>query len=275
MKSFAQRRTFSVCITVLTVLFVLAVYAIGRGTLRPNGFVSGWILSGLVVFLALYNARKALPFLPLGSSASWLQFHIYCGFLSFLMFAIHVRFSVPNGFFECCLALIYLSVFLSGIIGLYMSRTYPRRLTNLGNEVIFEQIPVTRRQLLDQIESLLLEGSSEAGTSALPEFYRDRIRPFVVGQHDVFSHLVRGCSWRYRGLVRSIEDQNRYLNDDEQQVLAQVKTLVNRKHQVDTQYALQGALKVWLFFHIPATYALLIFAAFHSVLVHAWAGGPS
>jgi hypothetical protein len=191
------------------------------------------------------------------------------------MFAIHVRFAVPNGVFECSLALIYLSVFLSGIIGLYMSRTYPRRLTDLGNEVIFEHIPVVRRQLQDQIESLLLKCNSEAATSALAEFYKDRIRPFIVGQHDVVSHLIRGSSWRYRSLVRAIADQNRYLNDDERQVLTEVESLVSRKHQVDTQYALQGALKMWLFFHIPATYALLIFAVFHSVLVHAWSGGVS
>jgi hypothetical protein len=275
MKSFTQRRTFSICVTVLTAIIVLAVYTIGSGTLRQHGFLSGWILLALIVFLALYNVRKALPFLPLGSSASWLQFHIYCGFLTFLMFAIHVRFAVPNGVFECSLALIYLSVFLSGIIGLYMSRTYPRRLTDLGNEVIFEHIPVVRRQLQDQIESLLLKCNSEAATSALAEFYKDRIRPFIVGQHDVVSHLIRGSSWRYRSLVRAIADQNRYLNDDERQVLTEVESLVSRKHQVDTQYALQGALKMWLFFHIPATYALLIFAVFHSVLVHAWSGGVS
>jgi hypothetical protein len=171
--------------------------------------------------------------------------------------------------------LIYLSVFLSGIIGLYMSRTYPRRLTDLGNEVIFEHIPVVRRQLQDQIESLLLKCNSEAATSALAEFYKDRIRPFIVGQHDVVSHLILGSSWRYRSLVRAIADQNRYLNDNERQVLTEVESLVSRKHQVDTQYALQGALKMWLFFHIPATYALLIFAVFHSVLVHAWSGGVS
>jgi hypothetical protein len=275
MKSFTQRRTFSICVTVLTAIIVLAVYTIGSGTLRQHGFLSGWILLALIVFLALYNVRKALPFLPLGSSASWLQFHIYCGFLTFLMFAIHVRFAVPNGVFECSLALIYLSVFLSGIIGLYMSRTYPRRLTDLGNEVIFEHIPVVRRQLQDQIESLLLKCNSEAATSALAEFYKDRIRPFIVGQHDVVSHLILGSSWRYRSLVRAIADQNRYLNDNERQVLTEVESLVSRKHQVDTQYALQGALKMWLFFHIPATYALLIFAVFHSVLVHAWSGGVS
>lgn len=275
MKSLAQRRTRNIGITVIIAVIAVACYALSKGTLSPRGFLSGWILFGLILFLALYNVRKALPFLPLGSSAGWLQFHIYCGFLSFLMFAIHVRFSIPNGIFEVCLALIYLTVFISGVIGLYMTRTFPKRLTDLGNEVIFEHIPVARWQLQDQIDALVLECNSESSASAIPEFYRDQIRPFVVGQHDVMSHLIRGCSWRYRSLLRSIADQNRYLNDEERTVLAQVEALVNRIHQIDTQYALQGALKVWLFVHIPGTYALLVFAVFHSVLVHAWFGGLS
>ena len=56
-------------------------------------------------------------------------------------------------------------------------------------------------------------------------------------------------------------------------ILTDVERLIQRKHQLDTQYALQGALKLWLLFHIPATYGLLIFAAFHVVLVYAWSGG--
>lgn len=273
MRSFALRRTTSICITALIAVTALVVHVILQGTLRSTGYVSGWVLLGLILFLAAYSVRKSLSFLPLGTSAGWLQLHIYCGLLTFLIFAIHVRFSIPNGVFECTLAVVYLAVFFSGIVGLYMTRTYPRRLTNLGHEVVFEHIPIVRRQLSEKIETIVLECNSEAGTSAIPEFYRQSIRPFVVGQHDACSHLVRGQSRRWRPLMRAIDDQNRYLNEKERVVLAELKGLVTRKHQLDTQYALQGALKVWLFFHIPATYALLIIAFFHSAVVHAWSGG--
>lgn len=252
---------------------MLIVYAIGQGTLRPSGFVSGWLLLGLIVFLALYNVRKALPFLPLGSSAGWLQFHIYCGFLSFVMFAVHLHFKIPSGVFECGLAAIYLSVFISGAIGLYITRTYPRRLTDLGNEIIFEQIPIARRQIYDQVESLMFDSSANSGSTALAEFYREHIQSFVASYHDLTAHLLRGSTERHRTLLDAIADQRRYLNDEERRVLDQVESLVNRKCQLDAQYALQGALKGWLFFHIPATYALLIFAVLHVVLVHAWNGG--
>lgn len=275
MKPSVQRRTINICLTTVLTIIAVVVYVVSQGTLQATGFVSGWILFGMIVFLAAFNVRKAVPFLPLGSSAAWLQFHIYVAFLSFVIFAIHVHFSVPNGIFECALALIYLSVFLSGVVGLYISRTYPRRLTDLGNEVIFEHIPVVRRQLRDKIETIVLECNSDGGTSAIPVFYKSHIRPFMTGQYDVVSHLIRSSSPRHRNLSRAIADQNRYLSDEERGALQAVESLVNRKHQIDTQYALQGALKLWLFFHIPATWALIIFAIFHSILVHAWSGGVS
>lgn len=273
MKSLAKRRITNIALSVIVAVVVLIVYVIGQGTLRPSGFLSGWLLFGLVVFLAMYNVRKMLPFLPLGSSAGWLQFHIYCGFVSFLMFVIHLRFRLPSGLFECGLAAIYLSVFSSGVIGLYITRTYPRRLTGLGNEIVYEQIPIARRQVHDQIESLMFESATESGSAALPEFYRQHIQSFVAEHHDWTAHLLRGSTERHRTLLDAIADQRRYLNDAERNVLAQVESLVNRKHQIDAQYALQGALKIWLFFHVPATYALLIFAVLHVVLVHAWNGG--
>lgn len=275
MKPLTSRRLINICLTVVSATLLLVLYIIGTGNLRPAGFYSGWFLFAVIVFLALYNVRKSLSFLPLGSSASWLQFHIYCGFLSYGLFAVHVQFSIPNGIFECCLALIYMSVFLSGVIGLYITRVYPGRLTSLGNEVIFEHIPVARRQLRDQIASLMLPSirSAELESTALAELYRDRVQPFLNSDQNVIVHLMRNAERRHQAFMNTLADQDRYLNAKERDRLAEVKNLLNRKHQVETQYSLQAALKGWLFFHIPATYALLIFGFFHGVLVHAWRGG--
>ncbi len=40
-------------------------------------FISGYFLLAVMFVLAGYNVWKKLPFLPLGSSEGWLQFHIY------------------------------------------------------------------------------------------------------------------------------------------------------------------------------------------------------
>lgn len=273
MTPFVVRRTLGIGLTIMASTILVILDHLAQGNVGYTAHRSGWTLLGLIVFLALYNVRKAVSFLPLGSSTAWLQLHIYVGLLTCTLFAVHVEFSAPNGVFEWMLALVYLSVLLSGLIGLYMTRSFPARLTMLGNEVIFEQIPIVRRDLQDRIEELVLIGNPDTDQTAIAEFYRHHVRPFLLTHHDVATQLTRGTGARWHQLSRAIEDQNRYLDQEERRVMDEVREYAHRKFQLDTQYALQGALKVWLFFHIPATWALLISAFFHSILVHAWSGG--
>lgn len=272
MMSFVARRTLGIGLVIVVCAILVTVENLAQAHIGYTAHRSGWMLLGLIVFLALYNVRKAVPFLPLGSSRLWLQLHIYIGLLTGVVFAVHIGFSVPNGVFECLLTLVYLSVILSGLTGLYMTRSFPARLTMLGNEVIFEQIPVVRRELQERIESLVLVDGPNTEPSAIAEFYRSHVHPFLLTHCDLTTQLTRGTGARWHHLSRAIEDQNRYLDDDERRILDQVREHAHRKFQLDTQYALQGALKVWLFLHIPATWALLVFAFFHSILVHAWSG---
>ena len=99
----------------------------------PNyAYLSGWVLLGVMVLLALYNMRKRLPFLSLGSSEAWLQIHVYAGFFTVVLFLIHLNFRLPAGWFEGTLAWLYILVTGSGIVGLFLSRVLPRRLATRG-----------------------------------------------------------------------------------------------------------------------------------------------
>ena len=57
----------------------------------------GVLLLFLVLALALFNARKKLPFLPLMKAATWLQIHIYAGWFCLFVFLLHIRFRIPSG----------------------------------------------------------------------------------------------------------------------------------------------------------------------------------
>jgi len=244
-----------------------------RETLVTPDFLTGWILLAIIVFLAAYNVRKSLPFLPLGTSALWLQIHIYAGLLSFVLFLMHVDYSLPHGLFESLLATIYLLVFGSGVIGLYITRSYPKRLTHLGEEVIFEQIPVIRKKIQTDLDQTILESAEKIPGSELPIFYRDELYPFMMQKPDFVSHLVYGNSRHWRHLLRKLSDVKRFFNEEELNTLAIIEAQLHRKHQLDTQHVLQSALKFWLFVHIPATYSLLTFIVLHVVLVQVWSGG--
>lgn len=275
MKKLAKRRIRNFGITLIACVILLIVFRIMSSTLYPDAYVSGWILAASIVFLVAYNVRKALSFLPLGTSATWLQIHIYVGLITFCIFAIHVQFRVPNGWFECTLAAVYVTVFVSGVVGLYMTRSLPRRINQLGNEVVFESIPIQLHRLRQHVEQKVLACSEESGATAIAELFTADIQPFLARHHNFWAHLLLGTHPRFRKLSTEISNTSRFLTDEEKAVMQSIETLLHRKNELDGQYALQAALKYWLFIHVPLSYALLVFTFFHSMLVHAWSGGLS
>ena len=104
--------------------------------LITSSFTTGYLLIAAVLFLALYNVRKKLPFLPIGKSATWLQWHIYVGVASIGVFVLHADVRWPTGVFETTLYAIYSLTVLSGIVGLYLTRTIPAQLARVGEEVM-------------------------------------------------------------------------------------------------------------------------------------------
>jgi hypothetical protein len=274
MRSLAARRWRNLGVFALLAAVVLALSAILSFSIYPTSFASGWMLWGLILALAAYNVRKRLTFLPLGSSSKWLQAHIYGGFLSFVLFAVHVEFRLPNAPFEMTLTVLYFIVFFSGLGGLAISRAIPARLTTRGEEVLFERIPKFTKRIRDDVEQIVLGCISETQTTAIPEFYIDRLKPFFGGPRNFWQHLFQSSRPR-NDLLEEIRSHERFLNKNERAAVQRIVDLICAKDDLDHQYALQWTLKVWLFAHIPFTYALIIFSVFHLVLVHAFAGGPN
>ncbi len=237
----------------------------------PNyAYLSGWVLFATMVVLSLYNARKKLPFLPLGNSEAWLQFHVYAGFFTVLLFLIHLNFRVPTGWLEGTLAWLYFLVTGSGIVGLILSRVLPRRLSTRGGEVIYEKIPALRHALQQSAEALAFHEGRPS--PALAEFYGRRLAAFFSGPRSFWRHLLE--SRRPLNVVMvELEDLRRYLNEQERTRLEKLAQLVRQKDGLDYHYAVQTTLKLWLFVHLPLTYSLMLFSLLHIVVVFAFSGG--
>jgi hypothetical protein len=181
-------------------------------------FISGWVLVAIMVVLSSYNAWKKLPFLPLGSSEGWLQFHIYAGLFSVSACLIHMRFHLPAGWFERTLALFFLLVTATGVLGLVITRTFPRRLTARGGEVIYEQIPFVCRQLKDRAESLALGSARDVQASTIAQFYATQLADFFSGPRNQFFHIVESRG-PLNQLQAKISEVNRFLNEQERSVM--------------------------------------------------------
>ena len=74
-------------------------------------------------------------------------------------------------------------------------------------------------------------------------------------------------------LVAELDDLRCYINESERATLEKLADLVRQKDGLDYHHALQSALKLWLFVHLPLTYSLMLFTLLHIVLVFAFSGG--
>ncbi len=269
---FAKRRVIGVLLLLMASVAVVWGQLQLAPVMRQVGFLTGWALLAACVFLALYNLRKRLPFLPLGSSRTWLQLHAYVGYLSFVLFLAHTGWRWPVGWFDDVLALLFLSVALSGVFGLFWSRLIPLRLTARGGDVPYERIPIVRRQLADRAKSLALESVTATKTTTIVDFYSQHLVGFLGTSANFWRHLVESRAVLTR-LQARIDDLNRFLNADQRRALAELAEIARQKDGLDYQHALQLSLRLWLFIHIPLTYSLVIFTVLHVVVVFSFSAG--
>ena len=272
MKARVRRCWRNSALLVTASLAVIWAHALLRGVLPRLDYLTGWVLLGVILFLALYNGRKKIPFLPLGSSETWLQLHIYIGYLALVIFVVHGNYRWPSGGFEIALASVFGVVMLSGVGGLVLSRQIPRRLALRGGEVFFERIPAYRRAILDRAEKLAVDSTRQTEASTLLEFYTRDLREFFAARGRYLPHWFEDQSRVQRVLAR-VEDLKRFTNDSENQVLEEFAELVRERDRLDYHAALQGILKGWLFVHIPFTVSLLVFILAHIVLVFGFSSG--
>ena len=100
------------------------------------------------------------------------------------VFALHTGLRLPNGILEGALATLYVGTVISGLVGLYLTRTIPAQLARVGEEVLYERIPALNRQVQRQAGDLVL---------LLGQFFRrDNAGRFLCGPTVcVFSSVAR------------------------------------------------------------------------------------
>jgi hypothetical protein len=272
MISLRHQRWSGLILFLITSALAVWVHAKYAGAMPRLAYLSGWVLFAVMLALTFYNARKKISFLPLLSSETWLQFHIYAGLFTAVLFLVHISYKMPTGWFQGTLAWLYILVMLSGFFGLFSSRGIPKRLTTRGGEVLFERIPGIRRQLQERAEALALQSVEEAKSSTIADFYVRELKQFFDGARNVVAHWFE-IRTPLNVLLNKITDLNRYLNESERATMDEMASLVRQKDGLDYHYALQLVLKLWLFVHIPLTYSLLLWTLAHIVLVFAFSGG--
>jgi hypothetical protein len=238
-------------------------------SLGVSAFNSGWILFGVLAFLALFSARKRLPFMPLAPAYQWFMLHTIGGFLALFLFLLHTDGMGSKGFYGQVLTVLFYITSISGMIGLFIEKVYPRQLTCGGEEIIYERIPEEIAEIREEVESLILKCTEETGTSTLAEHYLETLNLYFQKPR-FFINNIFGSHISQHWVRQQCMILERFLNSKEREYLDKLYTLAEKKRKIDFHYALQTLLKTWLLIHIPMAAAVMAMVIWHLILIQVY-----
>ena len=234
-------------------------------SLGISTYASGWILFGVLAFLVLFSGRKKLPFLPLAPASFWFQLHTIGGFLALFLFWLHTDGIGTKGFYGQVLTVLFYITSLSGVLGLFIEKIYPRQLTYTGAEVIYERIPAELAEIREEVESLVVECTEACGSSTLAEHYLETWKWYFQRPRFFFNNVF-GSHVSQHWVRQQCMILERFLSQNEREYLDKVHDLAVKKRKIDFHYALQTMLKTWLLVHIPLAGAVMAMVFWHLIL---------
>jgi len=271
MTSFRARRLLWFSVSLLAAVGLAVAWHVGYLALRPVATYSGLLLLGLILGLGLFNARKQLPFLPLLKASTWMQVHIYVGWVTVLVYLLHVGLRWPSGRLGLALGTLFFWVTASGILGLWLSRWLPSRMTRSGESLIYERIPTLRHRLQTEAKEIVRKAASETQSTTLPDYFQRVLGDYLASTPGLLLPLMADDA-RHHRVMAELRGLRRYLDTREVPFADQLEEIIEAKRNLDAQYGGQRLLKVWLFVHVPLSYALIVLSFVHAWLVLRYAG---
>jgi len=262
---------------VLPLLFSAGLFAVlwiwkGRviNELGDPAIVTGWFLFAVILFLGAYNVRKKLAAFNVGPARAWLALHIAGGLLAVCIFLFHTGTLWPTGIYEQILATLFWIVTITGFFGVAVIVIYPRRLTDSGLEINYEEIPSKIYDIRERAEAEVVACTEKSGESTLADHYVDTMDWYFRRPRFYINYLVGGIG--AEAWIRSHGDAvRRYLSADETPFLDRLLSLADEKTAIDRQYACQDIMRKWLVAHVPFSVALIGISVWHLILVHVYA----
>lgn len=256
-------------IAVVISLVALLIYAFNDVQPKPNGgsiygYITGTIGVGLIVWLAMLGIRKRSITAGRWSLKSWTSAHVYLGLALIVIGSLHTGFDFGWNVHTLAYALMLL-VIASGIFGIATYATLPQALSaNRGETTqvqMLDNLRMIDRQLNEAAQPLDTEGARIVRLSLDDDPFGGGLIARLTGRYGKCGTraalaAVRAQSSREEGAVDPL-DHVEVLLERKRSSLSRI-----RKH-----LRLKALLEVWLYIHVPLTFALIAALLVHIVSV--------
>ena len=236
------------------------------------GYTLGTVAALLVVWLMLLGIRKRSYRSSLGTVQGWTSAHIYLGTSLVLIATLHCAFEFGWNIHTLAYVLM-VTVVVSGFVGVFAYMRYPQLVNdNLAGEtieaMILHIVDLDKKccrialNLPDEVNAIVMTATREPRVVALPRAVGSRFFlelrgnavtcPTRVASERLMNYRMQGSIEQSRGLSQLLTEMTR-------------KSVLISRVRRDTQ--LRALMQVWLFFHVPLSFALLAALTAHIVSV--------
>jgi hypothetical protein len=266
-EGFLRHRNFLwLKVALILSLLALAGYALIDVQPRPNGgsaygYALGTVATLLILWLTLLGLRKRAMTRGRWSLKAWTSAHVYLGLSLVAIATLHTGFQFGWNVHTLAYALMIL-VILSGLYGIVAYVRLPRQLGASRSEM-------TRPQMIDAVMKL----DRQLQTAAQPLGHEDtRLVQLSLDDKPFGAGLYRRLSGRYPRCrtARSLAEMRRRLalaTGEQSDSLESVVGLLERKAsalaRIRQHLRVKALLEVWLYVHVPVTFALIAALAAH------------
>jgi len=235
---------------------------------RPNGgswygYALGTIGAGLIVWLALLGIRKRAMTRGGWSLKAWTSAHVYLGLALIVVATLHSGFQFGWNVHTLAYALMVL-VIASGVFGVVAYATLPRALSSNRQEMTTAQMGEALRAIDRQLHD---------AAQPLDRAAADRVRavlaedPFAGGIIARLSGAYPHCATQ-AALAGFLDEDGAGVDGEAgQRVQALLRRRLSHVERMRRQMRIRGLLEVWLYVHVPVTFALLGALAAHIISV--------
>lgn len=255
--------------TLLSLVAIVAYFLIDVTPRHNGGSWYGYILGTIgalqIIWLTALGIRKRAMTRGRWSLKAWTSAHVYLGLSLIVIATLHTGFQFGWNVHTLAYALMML-VILSGLFGIFAYATIPVALSSNREEMTQSQmIDALRsidRQLFDAAQPLDQESAALVQSS--------------LDQDPFYGGLIRRLSGRYpdcatRAAQAGIRRTTAYQPQIGDDPLEKVDALLERKEavlaRVRRHLRLKALLEIWLYVHVPMTFALLAALSAHIISV--------
>lgn len=272
---FERRRYLKIALALCAVSLVAYLWHDPRSP--PNGgtwlgYTLGGLGAALILWLTALGVRKRTYTSTLGSLQGWVSAHVYLGLALLLVVSLHAGFQFGWNIHTLCYVLMVV-VIASGLLGIVLYQRLPQQLSQNRAQQTSEQM-LTELQELDERtrrvaanassdEALAIEaniaGTRIGGSTVAILSAKDRSTVRLPGgpaeaEAEANPGQVRMLEWLSVRLSAS-DDAGRTRTLTDLVSLIGARRALLRRLQQDSR--LRGWLSIWLYVHVPVTFALL------------------